>query len=181
MRDTSRSRTTVVSRADGAGGTLADGPAGDPSISADGHLVAFSSAATNLAAGKTDDTRGIFVRDLVAGTTRLVSPASHVPGTVVPAPAVLGVPTTPTSVFVTDNAFIAADGSTVHARVGDVLTWRWRTTSSHNVTVVRGPVRFAAATRSRGTFSHRLTRAGSYTIVCTLHEPGMTFTLDVGG
>ena len=41
---------------------------------ADGRRVAFTSAATNLAAGKPDDRRGVFVRDLRAQTTTLVSP-----------------------------------------------------------------------------------------------------------
>jgi Tol biopolymer transport system component/plastocyanin len=179
VRDTHRSQTTIVSRADGVDGALADGPAGDPSISADGRLVAFSSTATNLDGDKSDDTRGIFVRDRGASTTRLVSAPSHVAGTVVPPPVALTPPASPTTVLVSDNAFLAAQGGAVHARVGDLLRWRWQTTSSHNVTVIRGPERFAATTRNHGTFTHRVTRPGTYTIVCTLHEPGMTYTLEV--
>ena len=70
-----RSAARLVSRATGAGGAAADGPSTDPSISADGRRVAFSSLATNLAAGKPDDRRGVFVRDLRRATTTLVSGA----------------------------------------------------------------------------------------------------------
>jgi hypothetical protein len=48
----------------------------EPSISADGRYVAFQSDATNLVAGDTNNTRDIFVRDRVAGTTTLVSVSS---------------------------------------------------------------------------------------------------------
>ena len=43
-----------------------------PSISADGRRVAFNSEA-DLVAGATNDSKNVFVRDLVAGTTALVS------------------------------------------------------------------------------------------------------------
>lgn len=44
-----------------------------PSVSADGHVIAFASAASNLAPGDTNIAADIFVRDLRAGTTRIVS------------------------------------------------------------------------------------------------------------
>ena len=58
------------------GGGSGDGRSGAPAISADGRYVAFESAATDLVAG--DDPAGItdiFVRDLVAQTTALISAA----------------------------------------------------------------------------------------------------------
>ena len=59
-------------------------PAGTPgnsissfaAISADGRCVAFSSLATDLVAGDTNNATDIFVRDLVAGTTERVSVSS---------------------------------------------------------------------------------------------------------
>ena len=42
-------------------------------MSADGRYVAFSSAATNLVAGDTNDANDIFVRDRQANTTTRVS------------------------------------------------------------------------------------------------------------
>lgn len=45
----------------------------EPAISGDGRYVAFTSAATNLVAGDTNQVPDVFVRDLQAGTTTLVS------------------------------------------------------------------------------------------------------------
>ena len=58
-------------------GHQSGGFADDPSISADGSVVAFSSSATNLTSDPDPGypLRQIFVRDLVAGTTELVSRA----------------------------------------------------------------------------------------------------------
>lgn len=44
-----------------------------PSLNENGTIVAFSSDATNLAPGDTNGSDDVFVRDLVAGTTELVS------------------------------------------------------------------------------------------------------------
>lgn len=67
----------VVSAAgDGRAGTYTGSDRGSSSgaISADGRLVAFESDADNLVAGQpVNSVRQIYVRDLVAGTTRLVS------------------------------------------------------------------------------------------------------------
>ncbi len=45
----------------------------EPSISADGRYVAFTSYATNLVAGDANKARDVFVRDLLTGATTLVS------------------------------------------------------------------------------------------------------------
>jgi Tol biopolymer transport system component len=50
-------------------GLEGDGDSTDPSISADGNLVAFQSAATDLVAGDTNARIDVFVRDRAAGTT----------------------------------------------------------------------------------------------------------------
>jgi len=54
-------------------GVEGDGDSTDPSISADGNLVAFQSAATNLAGGDTNARLDVYVRDRAAGTTTRVS------------------------------------------------------------------------------------------------------------
>jgi Tol biopolymer transport system component len=73
VRDLVTGTTTLVSV--GATGTaVGNGFSGSPVLSADGRYVAFTSYATDLTA--TPDTNGqsdVFVRDLVAGTTTLVS------------------------------------------------------------------------------------------------------------
>jgi Tol biopolymer transport system component len=167
----------------------AKGSVTDPSLSADGSVLAFTSDAPDLAPGKTDRTRGVFARDLRAGTTTLVSAPTK------PAPAKPPLPTAtaPTSlgpvsagslaaprISILDNAFVRGRADpTLTVRPGTVVTWRWRGQSSHNVTVRSGPERFHTATRSRGVFARRLTRTGTYRIVCTLHSPGMGMTVVV--
>jgi Tol biopolymer transport system component len=57
-------------------GGLANGRSGSPSISSDGRYVAWTSDATNLVAGDTNDSRDIFVRDMQAKRTTRVSVSS---------------------------------------------------------------------------------------------------------
>jgi Tol biopolymer transport system component len=76
VRDAATNVTTFVSRATGAAGVAGDGISQDPSISGDGRLVAFESDADNLSPDDNNAATNVFVRDLVAGTTTLVSRAS---------------------------------------------------------------------------------------------------------
>jgi uncharacterized repeat protein (TIGR01451 family) len=56
------------------GGIPGNGPSGFPSISAEGRYVAFESTATNLVANDSNgDISDVFGRDMIAGTTALVS------------------------------------------------------------------------------------------------------------
>lgn len=59
-----------------ATGVKANAPCVDPSISADGRYVAFSSAASNLVPGDLNSASDIFVKDLVTGEVRRVSVTS---------------------------------------------------------------------------------------------------------
>ncbi len=54
-------------------GAFANGPSTDCAITGDGRYVAFTSSASNLVTGDTNNSRDVFVRDLQAGTTTLVS------------------------------------------------------------------------------------------------------------
>jgi Tol biopolymer transport system component len=67
VRDIAAGTTSRVS-VNLAGGD-ADLPSTSPAISGNGRFVAFSSPATNLVVGDTNNLSDIFVRDLVAGTT----------------------------------------------------------------------------------------------------------------
>jgi hypothetical protein len=69
--DLGASTTTRVSLA--SGGTQLNGDSGLPSLSSDGHLVAFASDATNAVAIDSNGVRDVFVRDTSAGTTQRVS------------------------------------------------------------------------------------------------------------
>ena len=71
LRDRVAGTTTRVSV--GSGGSQGNGRSDLPSISRDGRYVAFFSEATNLVAGDTNGRSDIFVRDVVAGSTRRVS------------------------------------------------------------------------------------------------------------
>ena len=79
VKDMQTGAVTLASRADGAAGAAADGSSYEPSISADGRYVAFASGSENLSSEDTAS-NDVFVRDLVAGTTTLVSRASGTTG-----------------------------------------------------------------------------------------------------
>jgi Tol biopolymer transport system component len=94
-RDLTSGVTVRVSTGSGTGGSQ------DPSISADGRYVAFSSDAAGLVPGDTNGAQDLFVRDLSAGTTVRVSVASG--GTQGTGPA-------PCFCFVVHTPSISADG-----------------------------------------------------------------------
>jgi len=71
VRDAWTNTTERVSEPQGGG--EGDGGSGYPSISDDGRYVVFSSWATNLVAGDTNNTNDVFVRDRAAGTTERLS------------------------------------------------------------------------------------------------------------
>ncbi|MCP3997784.1 MAG: hypothetical protein GY722_22385 [bacterium] len=66
--------TTLISAA--TGGTQGNFGSIDPAVSADGSVIAYFSAASNLIPSDTNDTFDVFVHDVAAGTTRLVSAAT---------------------------------------------------------------------------------------------------------
>ncbi|HEX9992227.1 MAG TPA: hypothetical protein VGB14_04800 [Acidimicrobiales bacterium] len=69
-------RPPVVLVSVAADGEAANGPSLDPSVSVDGRYVAFESYADDLA-GNLGPLPDVFVRDVVAGTTELVSVDAH--------------------------------------------------------------------------------------------------------
>ena len=82
-------------------------------------------------------------------------------------------------VLVQDNAFLrVVQRPRVEIRSGTTVTWTWRSQQSHGVTGA-GPERFSTPVRSRGSFRHRFTSAGTYRVVCPLHAPGMKMTVVV--
>jgi Tol biopolymer transport system component len=80
LRDLQANTTTLVSRATGAAGTDGNGGSQRPSISADGHTVAFHSTATNLDPADADGNFDVYVRDVSANTTTLASRMTGTPG-----------------------------------------------------------------------------------------------------
>jgi len=67
-------------------------------------------------------------------------------------------------VTIKDNFFST---SKVTIKKGQSVTWRWSgTTNDHNVT---SSGHFHSATKSKGTYTKRFTRKGTYSILCTVH------------
>jgi plastocyanin len=79
------------------------------------------------------------------------------------------------SVSVGDN-FFKPKSLTISANT--TVAWRWKGKAPHNVTVVTGPQKFHSATQKKGSYSHKFTKMGSYSIVCTLHA-NMTMKVSV--
>jgi plastocyanin len=61
---------------------------------------------------------------------------------------------------------------------GTTVKWVFKGKVAHNVTVSKGPQKFHSATKASGSFTHKMTKAGTYKIICTIH-PGMAMTLKV--
>lgn len=73
LRDTQSSTTTLVSQATGVAVAVGNGASSNPTISADGRFVAFTSLATTLALTPGGSGAQIFLRDTQTNTTSLVS------------------------------------------------------------------------------------------------------------
>ena len=100
VRDLQARTTTFVSR---AVGEPAHGFSARPSISADGRFVAFDSDADNLSDEDDDGFHDVFVRDLQANTTTLVSRASDQGGM----PGAAGDSSSDTPSISADGRFVA--------------------------------------------------------------------------
>jgi plastocyanin len=75
-----------------------------------------------------------------------------------------------TRIRVGDNYFVRPSGvPTVTVSKGTTVKWVFTGRSFHNVHVVKGPVKFASASKSSGSFRKTVRRAGTYTIICTIH------------
>ncbi len=75
------------------------------------------------------------------------------------------------AVKVGDNYFVRNSGvPTVTVKKNDTVRWNFAGKKPHNVTVTKGPVKFKSTDKRSGSYSKKVTRAGLYTIVCTIHE-----------
>jgi plastocyanin len=80
-----------------------------------------------------------------------------------------------TSIKMGDNFF---KPTKVTVKKGTTVRWKWSTKAPHNV-VGRGPARFTSGSpKTKGNFSRKLTKAGTYRIVCVVH-PAMKLTISV--
>ena len=84
------------------------------------------------------------------------------------------------SVKVGDYYFVRKGSvPTVTVKRNTKVTWRWAGKELHNVAVTKGPARFTSSYKKRGSYSRTLSKTGTYTIVCTIHQPDMTMKLKV--
>ena len=84
------------------------------------------------------------------------------------------------SVKVGDDYFVRKGSvPTVTVKKGTKVTWRFAGKEMHNVAVTKGPVKFRSSFKSKGSYSKRVTRTGTYKIVCTIHQPDMAMKLRV--
>jgi plastocyanin len=79
------------------------------------------------------------------------------------------------TVSLRDNVF---SPKSVTVKKNTRVKFSWKGSNPHNVTATKGPVKFHSSTKTSGSYSRKMTRRGSYTIVCTIH-PGMTMKLRV--
>ncbi len=84
------------------------------------------------------------------------------------------------SIDVGDDYYVRkGDPPTVTVKKGTTVTWRWKGRDMHNVAVTKGPVRFHSSFKKNGSYSRTVRTTGTYTIVCTIHQPDMKMKLRV--
>jgi plastocyanin len=73
--------------------------------------------------------------------------------------------------------FFKAKSVTVHK--GTTIRWNWTGHDEHNVVVRKGPKHFQSHLKSKGHFAKKLTKRGTYRIICSIHQPNMHMTIKV--
>jgi plastocyanin len=94
--------------------------------------------------------------------------------TVAVATAVIAVPAfaATTTVKIGDIWFIskAKNHGKITVKKGTTVKWTWTGKFPHNVTVQSGPAKFHSKTQMKGSYSEKLTKAGTYKIFCSVHS-----------
>ena len=80
------------------------------------------------------------------------------------------------TVAVKDNVFAPKN---ITVKKGSTMKWVWKGSAQHDVTVTSGPAKFHSATQTKGSFSKKLTKKGTYKLVCTVHAPSMSMKIKV--
>jgi plastocyanin len=84
------------------------------------------------------------------------------------------------TVKVGDDFFVRKGSApTVTVKKGTKVTWKWTGKDMHDVAVSKGPTKFASSYKIKGTFSKKLTKTGTYTVFCSIHQPDMKMKLKV--
>lgn len=80
------------------------------------------------------------------------------------------------TVQVKDNKFVA---NSLTVSKNTTVKWVWKGKAPHNVVVTKGPAKFKSTVKLKGSFSKKLTKTGTYNILCTIHAPDMKMTVKV--
>jgi plastocyanin len=80
------------------------------------------------------------------------------------------------NVAVRDDFFRA---KSITVNKGTRVRWVWKDKGAHNVAVQKGPAKFSSSIQTKGTYSKKLTKKGTYRILCTVHAPSMKMTVRV--
>ena len=80
------------------------------------------------------------------------------------------------TVQVKDNVFVA---NSITVSKSTTVKWVWKGKAPHNVVVTKGPAKFKSTTQVKGSYSKKLTKKGTYSLLCTIHAPGMKMTVKV--
>ena len=109
-------------------------------------------------------------------SARAIAAAAAITAVAVAAPLAVTALAATRTIAIGDNSFSPASASVDR---GSIVKWVWRGRHAHNVTVVSGPARFSSPTQKTGTFSRKLSRKGTYRIICTIHGAKQSLTLRV--
>lgn len=71
------------------------------------------------------------------------------------------------------------DPASVRVRAGTTVKWVWAGRANHDVEVTRGPADFHSRVMTKGSYSKRFTRRGTYRIDCSIHSSVMRMTVRV--
>ena len=74
---------------------------------------------------------------------------------------------------------LSEQGEAATVKKGSTMKWVWKGSAQHDVTVTSGPAKFHSATQTKGSFSKKLTKKGTYKLVCTVHAPSMSMKIKV--
>ena|SRR6185312_545483 len=79
-----------------------------------------------------------------------------------------------------DDFFVRNSGvPVITVKKGTTVKWNWTGRDQHNVVVQKGPASFQSALKTSGSFKRKLKKKGTYTIICSIHAPGMKMKLKV--
>ena len=84
------------------------------------------------------------------------------------------------SVSIGDDFFVRSSGvPTVKVKKGVTVKWRWTGRDQHNVVVQNGPTSFQSPLKTSGSYKKKMTKKGTYTIICSIHAPDMRMKIKV--